>query len=156
MDYREELVTEIRGEMEPLLRRHYHEIAKYKDIELSPDWEVYAMLEADQALRCYTARDDGVLVGYAVFFVRYNLHYQHSLQAVQDVLFIDRDHRRGMATGVRLIKEAERRLAALGVQVVYHHAKRVNRMGELLQRLGYELSDEVFAKRLNTGERNGS
>jgi hypothetical protein len=38
------------------------------------------------------------------------------------------------------------------VQVVYHHAKRTNRVGELLERLGYELVDEIYAKRLENKE----
>jgi GNAT superfamily N-acetyltransferase len=68
----------------------------------------------------------------------------------QDVLFLHPDYRRGMA-GVTLIRVAETRLRAEGVQVIYHHVKRTNRVGELLERLGYEHVD-VYAKRLDKKE----
>lgn len=146
--YQEERVSGIWAELEPLLEAHWAEIARYQDIKLDPDVEAYERLEAEGKVRCYTARDGGALIGYAVFFVRGNLHYRNSLQAIQDVLFVLPQHRAGLA-GVRLIKVAEERLKALGVQVVYHHAKRTNRVGELLERLGYELVDGLYAKRLD-------
>jgi N-acetylglutamate synthase-like GNAT family acetyltransferase len=66
------------------------------------------------------------------------------------VLFLHPEHRSGFA-GVRLIQYAEKQLKTLGVQVVYHHAKRTNRVGELLERLGYEFVDGLYAKRLDRG-----
>lgn len=147
--YQAERLSESWTEVEPLLRNHWREIAHYQDISLDPDKEAYAMLENAGALRCYSMRDEaGALVGYVAFFVRMNMHYRSSLQAVQDVLYVDPAHRRTMA-GIRLIKFAECSLAAEGVQVVYHHVKCTNRVGELLERLGYELIDRVYGKRLN-------
>lgn len=139
------------GEIQPLLEAHWREVAHYQDIPLAPDWGSYYTAEQAGQLRCYSARDCDELIGYVVFFVRPNMHYRGSLQAWQDVLFMAPEHRAGMA-GVKLIRHAERRLAAEGVQVVYHHAKRTNRVGELLGRLGYELVDEIYAKRLDRKE----
>lgn len=133
-------------EMNQLYREHYEEIAFYKDIALEPDEETYMALAP--ALRVYTVRDGGALVGYAMFLVRPNPHYRSSLTATQDVLYLKPAYRRGM-TGVRLLRHAEDRLRAEGVQVVYHHAKRTNRVGELLGRLGYDLVDTIWAKRLD-------
>lgn len=135
-------------EMKDLFREHYEEIAFYKDIELDPDEDAYVKLAARGLLRIYTVRDAGALVGYVMFLVRPNPHYRRSLNAVQDVLYLKPEYRRGR-TGVTLIRVAETRLRAEGVQVVYHHVKRTNRVGQLLARLGYELVDEVYAKRLD-------
>lgn len=135
-------------EMTELFGEHYREIAHYQDIALEPDAETYFKLAAQGAVRIYTARDAGELVGYVMFLLRHNPHYMSSLNALQDVLYLRPSHRRGM-TGVRLLKLAEERLRAEGVQVVYHHVKRTNRVGELLARLGYDLVDEVYAKRLD-------
>lgn len=146
--YQAERVSNLWEEAAPLLQAHWREIAHYQDIELKPDVETYARLQAAGQLRCYTARDSGRLIGYVVFFVRPNLHYSASLQAHQDVLFVALHYRKGMV-GVRLIKFAEERLRAEGVQVIYHHAKRTNKVGGLLERLGYELVDEIYAKRLD-------
>lgn len=149
--YQQEKVSEIWDELMPLLFAHWTEIAHYQDISLDPDVEAYAKVEEMGALRCYTARADGLLVGYVVFFVRHNLHYRVSFQAVQDVLFLSPEYRHGGA-GVKLIRYSERQLAEDGVQAVYHHAKRTNQVGKLLLRLGYEHIDEIYGKRLDTGE----
>jgi len=146
--YQAERVSDLWDEAEPLLQAHYAEIAHYQDIPLDPDKDAYRALEAAGQLRCYTVRDRARLAGYVVFIVRQNMHYKGSLQANQDVLFVLPEYRAGLI-GIRLIKEAERRLAAQGVQVVYHHAKRTNKVGELLGRLGYDLVDEIRAKRLD-------
>jgi GNAT superfamily N-acetyltransferase len=146
-----ERVSELWDEMYPLLEAHWEEIAHYKDIPLEPDVTAYAALEEAGALRCYTVRDADKLIGYAVFFVRRGMHYSGSLQAIQDVLFLLPEYRRG-GTGPRLIRYSERQLAAEGVQAVYHHCKITNRVGGLLVRLGYELIDEVYGKRLDKGD----
>ena len=146
--YQPERVSDLWEEAMPLLESHWREVAHYQDIELKPDIETYAKLEATGQLRCYTARDSGRLIGYVVFFVRPNPHYCTSLQATQDVLFLVTQARRG-STGVKLIRYAEQKLKAEHVQVIYHHAKRTNNFGQLLEHLGYELVDEIYAKRLD-------
>src|SRR5689334_18451912 len=83
---RETLTTELVDELLPLLRAHYLEIAHYQDIELDPDWDAYAVVQQNNALRVFTARQDGKLVGYCAFFLRKNMHYRKSLQAVNDVI----------------------------------------------------------------------
>ena len=146
--YQEERVSMIWEEAAPLLEQHYHEIAHYQDIPLDPDRDAYLTMEATDRLRCYTMRDAGKLVGYVVFLFG-SLHYKSSRQARQDVLFVRPDHRIGMA-GMRLIRFAEKRLRADGVQVVYHHAKiRATKVGKVLEAMGYELVDGLYAKRLD-------
>lgn len=154
--YQEERLSEAsRLEIEELLQAHYREVAHYQDIALDPDWALYANLQEKGELRIYTARDAGRLAAYAVFFVRTNPHYRTSLQAHQDVYFVRPEHRSSMIP-VRLIKLAEERLRAQGVQVIYHHAKRTNQFGALLARLGYTLIDEIYGKRLDREEGKGS
>lgn len=145
-----ELVSDNWAEVAPLLQAQYLEVAHYQDIPLDPDVALYTALERDGQLRCYTARCDGALVGYALFLVRHALHYKGSLQAMQDVLFLAKGYRVG-ATGINLIRFSEQQLAAEGVQVVYHHAKLTNRVGDLLTFMGYDLVDRIYAKRLDKG-----
>lgn len=133
----------------PLLDKHWREIAHYPDIPLHPDIERYRKLEQNGALRIYTARDDGRLIGYAVFVVSPNAHYSTSIQAVQDVVYIDRERRRG-SVGLRLLRLSEMMLRAEGVQVVYHHVKAAHpALGTILARNGYEVVDLIYAKRLD-------
>jgi hypothetical protein len=140
------------SELKPLLEEHWEEIAHYKDIPLEPDWDMYARLEDSGNMRVYTARiddggiDHGKLVGYAVFFIKNNIHYKSSKQASQDILFISKN-RRGL--GGRFILWCDEQLKNDGVQAVYHHVKQAHNFGPLLERFGYQLVDLIYARRLD-------
>ena len=144
----EPLTESLKEEVEPLLEKHWREIAHDLTIPLEPRWDVYFALQQTGALSFFTARVGGKLVGYAVFFLNFNLHYGSSFQAQQDIVFIEPDFRRG-TLGTRLIKYAEEQLKASGVQVVLHHVKQKHNWGPLLERLGYSLVDLIYLKRIN-------
>jgi GNAT superfamily N-acetyltransferase len=136
-------------EIMPLLIEHKEEIAHYHDIPLDPDIPAYNQCEEMGMLRCYTARLNGELIGYACFFVKHNMHYKGSLQGLQDVLFVAKAHRHGRV-GYRLIKFSEEELRKEGVQVVYQHLK-CNRpeIITLFHKMDYEDIDLIVAKRLD-------
>lgn len=149
--FQRERAHDVYCEMEPLLRKHWEEIAHYADIKLNPDTAFYTAMEDAGALRVFTARDDfRKLVGYAVYFVKRNPHYRDSLQAVQDILFLEPANR-GTTVGYRLIKFADDGLRDEGVQVVYQHVKAKPELdfGPLLEKQGYVMVDKIFAKRLD-------
>lgn len=144
---REQLTLELLNEAFPLLEKHYAEVAHYKDIPLDPDFERYLQVDKSGNIRAFTARDDlGVLIGYAVYFIHQNMHYRSSKQAVQDVIYID-PARRGF--GAKFISWCDAELLADGVQVVYQHIKAAHDFGPMLKRLGYELVDLIYARRLS-------
>lgn len=145
---REQLTESMVSEVMPLLEQHWREIAHDLTIPLSVDWERYFMMQANDAFRVFTVRRSGELIGYAAFFVHPNMHYSTSLQAVQDVIFIREDMRRG-SLGSRLIRFAEEELKREGVQLVLHHIKAKHNWGALLERMGYTLVDLIYAKRIN-------
>lgn len=145
---RELLSERLWDEAMPLLVQHWKEIAHYPDIPLDPDRDQYLVLEEAGMIRCFTARDaERRLVGYAVFFVRPALHYASSVQAYQDVLYLDPAARGG--TGIRFVRWCDEQLAKSAIQVVYHHVKAAHNFAPLLERLGYELVDLIFARRLD-------
>lgn len=143
-----EKVADITKEVIPLLFAHWKEIAHYDDIKLEPDWESYRALNEAGILKVFTVRTTNarVLIGYSVFFVKNNLHYKSSKQAVQDILFIHKDYR---GTGRHFIRWCDQQLKADGIQVVYHHVKKAHNFGPLLERMDYELVDLIYAKRLD-------
>lgn len=147
----EQFRADLWREATPLLIAHWREIAHFQDIQLDPDLTLYHAAQEAGMVRCYTARDAGVLVGYAIFFVRTNPHYRRSLQATQDVLFLD-PSRRGL-TGARFIQWCDEQLQAEGVQAVYHHVKAEHNFGSMLERMGYELVDLIYARRLDGSNR---
>lgn len=147
--FRSESYSDCFGDIPALLLDHYEEIAHYKDIELAPNFEGYKRCEEAGNLRVYTARIDGALVGYAVFFVLPHVHYSGSVYAQGDVFFVVKEHR-GKMLGLRLLRFTERELAAEGVQVVSQHSKiKHPEFGELLALEGYEGVDICWQKRLD-------
>ena len=148
MEFQRETSSNLWEEIFPLLQKHYDEIAKFKDIALAPDIDTYNAIELAGNLRCYTVRKDGEIIGYAVFMVHHNLHYRNSLQAVQDVVYLDQAHRGGR-TGLKLLRYAEDRLKSEGVEIVMHHVKPEHpALGTLLEFMGYEVIDIVYARKI--------
>ena len=149
-----ETFAQIYPEAAPLLARHWEEIALYKDIPLNVRVAQYEAAEATGVLRCFGARIDGVLVGYAAFIVDYALHYGESLQARQDVLFLAPEYR-GFGLGMQLIQECDKALIAEGVQAVQQHSKIDSAIdiGSVLVRCGYEPGEIVYFKRLDRRHR---
>ncbi len=139
-----------------LIALHWDEVALDKlAVPLAVDWAKYRQLDRAGVLRGVGLKRRGKLVGYNVFFVQPTLHYSTSLWALNDVLYLDPDERRGMA-GARLVKQAERLLAEVGVKkIIYHtklHLRSLGRdpehgtVGDLLSRLGYTHVENVYAK----------
>lgn len=133
----------------PLLLRHWEEIA-LKDLNgpLDVDVQMYRNLDAAGVLHITTARDDGNLVGYAVYFLTPNLHYRSLLTADADVFFLVPEYRRGL-TGLHLLKAAERALSSSGVTVVMQKTKVAHDCGALFRRMGYAHVENLWMKKVN-------
>lgn len=161
LTFQRERPHELLDEARPLFEAHYKEIAHYQDIALDINEAAYCQLEEAGLLRCFTARYNGELVGYCVFIVRPNLRYSQSLQASQDILYVDKS-RRGALYGKRLLDFCHERLREEGVQVAYQHSKATKEIreaiaaivkrtdvGRIFEKLGYELIDLIHGKRLD-------
>lgn len=142
---RERVTPKLIDELVPIIAAHYHEIANFKQVACEPDFSRYEALDKAGFLRVYTARLDGKLVGYSVFSVLNPIHFKRSLQAHEDLLFLDPKMRKGL-DGYRFIRWCDQELTKEGVEVIYHHVKRDHNHGALLERQGYELVDMVWGK----------
>lgn len=135
-------------EIAPLLEQHWREIAHYPDIPMRCDYATYLEMEARGQLRIYTVRNPA-LIGYGIFVVRHSLHYADSLQAVQDVIYLDPEHRLGRV-GMRFVAWCEQQLKCEGVQVIVHHVKQKHpALGRILEHQGYQIMDVLYTKRLD-------
>jgi GNAT superfamily N-acetyltransferase len=148
LTYQRETLGQAKTDGEPLLRRHWQEIAHHLDIPYAPQWATYEVLEKVGKLRIYTARLDGKLIGYCVFVVSHNIHYGTSLEANEDVLFVAPEQRKGRV-GIKLIEFCDMALKFEGVQLVKRHVKLAHNFGPLLERLGYEPIDQIYGRRLD-------
>lgn len=133
-------------ETAPLVEAHYREIAWRQDvIPLDPDYDRYAAGDTTGAIRIYTARQDGELIGYAVFIVNPHLHYKTTLWAMNDVLYVA-EGRRGYRAGSKLLRYAEADLRANGVKVMGLHIKDLHNWGSLAKILGFERVESTWLK----------
>jgi len=146
MDFALENLAKVRREIEPLLEEHWKEIALNKEIiKLNPDWRAYAELDKINALRIYTARKEGKLMGYFVILVSRSLHYKDHLFANNDIVFLRKSARRGL-TGLKLVKFAVESLQAEGVTKLHVNTKTHQPFDPIMERLGFEEIETVFSK----------
>ena len=93
-------------------------------------------------LKIFTARSDESLIGYFVVICRPHLHYMDHMFAFNDVLYLDKDYRKGL-TGPKLMKFAEKCLKEDGVSVLIVNTKRHKPFDSLLEWLGYKHTENV-------------
>lgn len=149
MDIRPITVTEFMERGEPLLREHWAEVERRRDVlRLQPNMPAYRNLEQMGALLSLGAYVDDTLVGYAVTIVTLHLHDANLIYASNDVLYVAPAHRDGMAGG-RLMVETERRAKDRGARLIFWSVKPGTAMYEILKRHdGYAVHDVQFSKPL--------
>jgi len=141
-----EPVLKCKDEMLSLLDEHYEELTLNKHVvKLNPNWNEYDRREKSGKFVYLTARDDGKLVGYSAWFVDYHIHYADLKVAMNDVIFLKKEYRQGMA-GIKLIKYSEKIVKELNVNKIAWHIKESNDFRPILQRMGYIEEDIIVGK----------
>ena len=144
----EVLTAALLEEMKPLFADHFAEIQSVQGYPLRPNYEAYLSFETQGLLKVFTVRSETKLVGYSVFFVKRSLHFTDLFEAVHDLLFVHPDYRRG-SLGYRFIKWCDDELKSLGVKMVFQNVSYARDFSPLLKRLGYQIIDVIYARRLN-------
>ena len=144
--YQVERWRDIKGEMLPLLKRHWREVAlNHEAVPLDIDHEGYDALDEREALHILTVRRQGLLIGYHVAIVSGHLHYKSTLHGITDVYWIAPECRHGV-TAMRMFQAVERELAKLGVRKLFTATKLHMDQGPLFERLGYKPVERLYAK----------
>lgn len=127
----------------PLLIKHGRELKYHRDLQLDPEFSRYEQLEKTGFLRAYTARIDGALVGYSVFFLSPHLHFRKNQFAVCDILFIDPLHR---GFGLSFIRWCNHQLKMDGAHSIDYYVNVEFDYSIILKRLGFRRSAELYSK----------
>jgi hypothetical protein len=128
-----------------LFKDHYDEIAERTDvIELDPNLEQYNMLYDRGMLEIHTARDDGKLIGYSLWFVINHIHYKKSLTVTSDVLYISPNYRKGML-GYKFIKWTTEEIKKRKPQRIQFRIKPFLDYGKLIERLGGNFFEKTYS-----------
>ena len=136
-------------QLQALAVREYEEVGQKDLASLSVDWARYRELDAAGKLATFIAKrgsgQAGVIVGYAVFIVQTHIHYRDSLVAANSAVYMAPEARAGRVV-LKLLRYAEIGLEAQGVRKIYYHVKRERDFGRLLDHLGYEDVERMYAK----------
>ncbi len=131
-------------EIEQNLERHYED-ADFRDDYGRPDidWEAYASLSLMGKCGVVTAREDGQLIGYAVFVIGNDLNHKSQIVASNTGFFIHKSHRGKIVD--KFLNEAERFLKGYGVTKTTYMLTD-NRLGRLLRRKGFNSKFTIWSK----------
>ena len=148
MEYQQEFYHQVKKELPDLIKLHWEEIALNKDvIKLNPDWEAYDALYYAGMIGVYTVRKDKKLVGYLVVLARNHPHYKDHIFASNDILFIDKEYRKGLV-GYFLVKYVTEDLEKRGVSVLLFNTTVDKPYDPILKRLGFKHSEKLYTKYL--------
>ena len=146
--FQRERLADLLEEIGPLLVAHWQEVAPYQDIPVKPRIEHYLKVDDLGMLRCFTLRQDGKLIGYAIFFAVESLQSEGVKVAKHEVLYIAPEHRLGMR-GMKLVHDCDQELRMEGITIVQHTVRPTCDYSEMLERLGYELTNTEYSRRLD-------
>jgi hypothetical protein len=145
---RERFTQEFEVESFPLGEMHHEEIGgAIKDVKIRVPREMYENLDENDSLRIYTLRKNGVLMGYNIFVVIMHPEYSR-LTAQHDVMFLHPDVRIGF-NALKFLKWCDNQLKNENVLYVTQHVTVSKDYSPILKRIGYEISETIYLKRLN-------
>jgi hypothetical protein len=142
-----ESLLDVLDEIAPLIVAHWREVHPYQDLAINPNLALYEVAEARGMLRIFTARHDGKLIGYSMFFVLETPQIQGVLQAKHELLYVAPSER-GLFS-LHFIARCDEMLRAEGVKVVQQEVRPKLDFSPVLERLGYEKTSATYSRRLD-------
>lgn len=113
--------------------------------EFELDVDKYMILESQDMLRLYTARRNGMLVGYSVFFIVNHPHYKKRMFALQDVLYMHPSYR-GVGA-VKFIMWIDEQLEdEQAIEYVIRQVSKKKDYSKTLERLGYNEMETSYIR----------
>lgn len=131
-------------EITPLIEMVWEEVDQRADVmPLDLDRDAYYELYQAGMLRYYTARTEGVLVGFIVVMVQKNLHSKGRFSGVTDVMYIKPEYRGNFSDLLLLVEED---LRVEGVSWFTFITKSWLDSGGLADKLGYKHYENINQK----------
>jgi hypothetical protein len=144
IEFSEVKFSEVYEEILPMLKEHKEEIDLF-GLPLDVNIEVYKACEKLGCSKSYAARENGVIIGYALYFVSYHNHHRTSLHAKLDVIFIDKKKR---GFGLNFMKYCEKELQSYKVDFIHQSVPKINDWSHLVLKMGYKELETTYTKEL--------
>lgn len=117
------------------------------DFPFAPDADMYQRMFDAGVIFAIAALKDEAVIGYCVIFVAPHPHNPAVVVASNDVIFVARPYRNGIATA-RLMHAAEAEAKRRGAMRFTWHCRAGTEFAEMLSRHGYTPVDHVVMKGL--------
>ncbi len=135
-------------EMDHLFQSYYIPTNAHKDLPpYDFDWSIYTGAQAAGKLLVVTAREDGALLGFAMYFVMEHPHHKGFLVAECDGIQVDMHHR-GKGIGSLLLSYCEDCLRGLEVKRMSNRFRHVYDTTPLFEKHGFKPAETTFIKDL--------
>lgn len=146
---RETLTDGLISELVPLFVRNWEESGGYGELRLDINWDMYLEMEGSGILETFIARtSDRTVAGYLAYMIASGHPHSKTVRfGIQDALFVEQWARAG-GTCVKLVVFAENYLKAAGVGLITQTAKPGSPFNDVLERMGYEHTDNTYLKRI--------
>lgn len=141
-----EQLYDIAQELPPLFVSYGREFPKVEGVVSDPDWPQLLRMAALGALKVLTARDDGVLVGFAFSVVGPHLMYRSVIHGITNAIWLDPAYRAGwfpvrfLRANLDMLRDAGCRRVCIG------HDAGWPRLGKVFERLGYKCDEVLYAQ----------
>jgi len=142
--YQQEFLSYAEPEVTPLAELEWEE-SGHPTEPLNINWKGYFDLECMGQLRFFTARKEGLLIGYFVVIVTSPLTAKGDLMGVYDAVYVHKDYRKS-TVGKRLFKYVETCMKEDGVYRVLASSSNKNPIGNFLTRMGYNEVETKYEK----------
>jgi hypothetical protein len=127
-----------------LFKKHYEEIGERQDvIKLDPDIVRYKQMYKNGSMEIHTVRDNDKLIGYSIWFISNHIHYQKSVTASSDVVYIVPDYRKGIL-GYKFIKWTTEKIKERNPQRIIFHIKPFLDFGKIVERIGGHYFEKTY------------
>lgn len=110
--------------------------------KLTPNYAMYKLLDEQNFLGLYSARENGVLVGFFIAAITPHQHYKDILVAEADTFFLSKNSRQGL-TGYRFLKYVISKLK-LRVKLIFLTTTIKRNLSGIFTHLGFKLVDYKY------------
>jgi hypothetical protein len=129
-----------------MLEGHWDEVEWGKeDVPLNPNLATYEMAAKHGAVSFFSMRDEGELVGYAVFWTHGHPHHDGKIFAINDLLYVKPEYRRSaLVDGFLMFCEQE--LVLIGCDVMTVSMKTNHDHPGLMGIHGFTATEKIYSK----------
>lgn len=138
------------AEAAPLFRAHWELVGRHKDLlPLKMDVQRWIRYERAGQVTAFSAREDGRLVGYALYLTTPSLNYAGTIAAYCHAIYIDPAELAGLAAIQfrNFIEFCDAELKRAGCVKSVMHIKLSHNFLRMLEPIGYEAA-EILAERV--------